>query len=70
MAGREASANSNSNLDSCPFCHLVRENFLSSLEREQHLTVVQVDMRKSTAIKDLQDRRTTHDQPTRTWASK
>ncbi|GAB3473135.1 hypothetical protein GCM10011496_19480 [Polaromonas eurypsychrophila] len=57
-------------LDGCPFCRLVRENFLPSLEREQHLTVVQVHMRKSTAIKDLQGRRTTHDQLTRTWGIK
>lgn len=54
-------------LDGCPFCRVVRENFLPSLQREQHLTVVQVDMRKSTAIKDPQGRRTTHDQLTRTW---
>ena len=53
-------------LDGCPFCRVVRENFLPSLQREQHLTVVQVNMRKSTAIKDLQGRRTTHDQFTRT----
>ena len=57
-------------LDGCPFCRVVRENFLPSLQREQHLTVVQVDMRKSTAIKDLQGRRTTHDQFTRTWGIK
>lgn len=57
-------------LDGCPFCRIVRENFLPSLEREQHLTVVQVDMRKSTAMKDLQGRRTTHDQLTRIWGIK
>lgn len=57
-------------LDGCPFCRLVRENYLPSLEREQQLTVVQVDMRKSTAIKDLQGHRTTHDQLTRTWGIK
>ena len=57
-------------LDGCPFCRVVRENFLPSLQREQHLTAVQVDMRKSTAIKDLQGRRTTHDQFTRTWGIK
>lgn len=57
-------------LDGCPFCRVVRENFLPSLQREQHLTVVQVNMRKSTAIKDLQGRRTTHDQFTRTWGIK
>ncbi|MGB4118316.1 MAG: thioredoxin fold domain-containing protein [Polaromonas sp.] len=57
-------------LDGCPFCRVVRENFLPSLQREQHLTVVQVDMRKPTAIKDLQGRRTTHDQLTRMWGIK
>lgn len=57
-------------LDGCPFCRVVRENFLPSLQREQHLTVVQVDMRKSTAMKDLQGRRTTHDQLTRIWGIK
>ena len=57
-------------LDGCPFCRVVRENFLPSLQREQHLTVVQVDMRKSTAMKDLQGRRTTHDQVTRIWGIK
>jgi thioredoxin-related protein len=57
-------------LDGCPFCRVVRENFLPSLEREQHLIVVQVDMRKPIAIKDPQGRRTTHDQLTRAWGIK
>jgi thioredoxin-related protein len=57
-------------LDGCPFCRVVRENFLPLLEREQHLTVVQVDMRKPTTVKDLQGRRTTHDLLTKAWGIK
>lgn len=57
-------------LEGCPFCRVVRENFLPSLEREQGLTVVQVDMRKQTIVKDLQGHRTTHDQIIRDWGVK
>jgi thioredoxin-related protein len=31
-------------LEGCPFCRVIRENFLPSLEREQQITVVQVDL--------------------------
>jgi thioredoxin-related protein len=57
-------------LEGCPFCRVIRENFLPSLEREQQITVVQVDMRKSTETRDLQGRRTTHDLLTRAWGIK
>jgi thioredoxin-related protein len=57
-------------LDGCPFCRMVRENFLPSIEHEQHLTVVQVDMRKPTIVKDLQGHRTTHDLLTKAWGIK
>jgi thioredoxin-related protein len=57
-------------LDGCPFCRTVRENFLPSLVQEQHVTVVQIDMRKTTAVTDLQGQRTTHDQLTRAWGIK
>jgi thioredoxin-related protein len=54
-------------LAGCPFCKTVRENFLPSVELEQQLTVVQLDMRKTTLVKDFSGQITTHDQIIKTW---
>ncbi len=57
-------------LDGCPFCRIVRENFLPSVVQEQKIQVVQIDMRKPTRVRDLQGRQTTHDQLTKVWGIK
>jgi thioredoxin-related protein len=48
-------------LHGCPFCKVVRDNYLQPLQAEG-LPVVQVDMRQSRAIVDLRGQSMTHDQ--------
>jgi thioredoxin-related protein len=57
-------------LDGCPFCKVVRENYLRSVLIEDRLAVVQVDMRKATMIKDFSGQVTTHEQLIKTWGIK
>lgn len=54
-------------LDDCPYCKLVRKNYLSPLREQQGLPVVQVDMRSSTAILDFKGQTITHDALVRRW---
>jgi thioredoxin-related protein len=57
-------------LDGCPFCKVVRENYLRSVLQEDGITVVQVDMRKATLIKDFSGHATTHEQLIKSWGIK
>lgn len=57
-------------LEGCPFCKLVRESYLPSVQREQNIAVVQVDMRKTTPVKDALGRQTTHGQLIKDWGVK
>ncbi len=57
-------------LEGCPFCRVVRENYLPSIVNDQKIHVVQIDMRKTTMVKDLQGRQTTHDQLSKAWGIK
>lgn len=54
-------------LEGCPFCKVVRENYLGPLRRQQGLPVVQVDMRSKRALKNLRGDSTTHDDMIRQW---
>lgn len=54
-------------LDGCPYCKLVRENYLNSLLREQGLPVVQVDMQSSVALQDFKGETLTHDTLIHAW---
>lgn len=51
-------------LQRCPFCKVVRENYLHPL-RESGLQVVQIDMRDSRALLNFDGTSTTHDAWTR-----
>jgi thioredoxin-related protein len=57
-------------LDGCAFCKVARENYLSSLQRDQGLMIVQVDLGKNTAIVDFQGRNTTHQKIIQEWGIK
>jgi thioredoxin-related protein len=57
-------------LEGCPFCKIVRENYLLSVQQEQGLTVVQLDMHKPTPVKDFKGHATTHEQLIRAWGVK
>jgi thioredoxin-related protein len=57
-------------LEGCAFCKVARENYLSSLQRDQGLLIVQVDMGKNTVIVDFQGRSTTHQQIIQDWGIK
>ncbi len=55
-------------LDGCPFCKIVRENYLLPMVREQKLPVVQVDMRSQTLIRDFNGKSITQDQLIKQWS--
>lgn len=58
-------------LDGCPFCKMVRDSYLPSVQREQNLAVVQLDMRKTTPVKDALGRHnTTHGALIKDWGVK
>lgn len=54
-------------LEGCPFCKIVRENYLAPMREEQGLSVVQVDMRSSRSMKDFKGATLSHDEWIRGW---
>ena len=54
-------------LDGCPFCKIVRENYLGPLREQQGLPVVQVDMRNRQAVRDFKGASPTQDELIRSW---
>jgi hypothetical protein len=54
-------------LDGCPFCKVVRDNFLAPLRRDDGLPVVQLDMGSRKAVADFRGVAATHDQLLRQW---
>ena len=54
-------------LDGCPYCKVVRENYLSPLHQEQGLPVVQVDMQSGAAVQDFHGMVFTHDALVHAW---
>lgn len=57
-------------LEGCPFCKIVRENYLGPIRAQQGLPVVQIDMRNRLAIKDLKGVTMTQDDLIRSWGIK
>lgn len=57
-------------LEGCPFCKIVRENYLGPMHAQQGLPVVQIDMRNRQAIKDFKGVTTTQDGLIRSWGIK
>ena len=54
-------------LDGCPYCQIVRESHLVPMFRREGLSVVQVDMRSKSPIKDFKGSVVTHDALIRSW---
>lgn len=48
-------------LDGCAYCHIVRDQYLAPMHRQQGLPVVQVDMRSRRQLKDVDGRTIVHD---------
>lgn len=57
-------------LDRCPFCRVARDNYLTPMRRQEHVPVVQIDMRTAVQVRDFNQMTTTHDDLTRAWAIK
>lgn len=54
-------------LDGCPFCKVVRENYLSPMHAEQDLPVVQVNMQSAAKVQDFKGAVFTHEEMLRAW---
>ena len=54
-------------LEGCPFCKIVRENYLGPMRERDGLPVVQIDMRNTSAIKDFKGTVMTQDALIRSW---
>jgi hypothetical protein len=54
-------------LDGCPFCKVVRQNYLSPMREQEDLQVVQVDMRSQRRLKDFTGAARSHDEMARQW---
>lgn len=57
-------------LDGCPFCKIVRENYLGPMRQRIGLPVVQIDMRNKTLVKDFKGGTLTQDELIRSWGVK
>ncbi len=55
-------------LDGCPFCRIVRDNYLAPLLREGSVAVVQLDMRSTKAVTGFDGARSTHQEMLREWS--
>lgn len=51
----------------CPFCRMVRDNYLAPLQRDHALPVVQLDLGSSNGIADFDGSAATHEQVLRRW---
>ena len=57
-------------LHGCPFCEVVRNNYLGPMYEREGLQVVQIDMLEQRATVDLAGQATTHAALVRTWGVK
>lgn len=57
-------------LEGCPFCKIVRENYLVPMREREGLAVVQIDMRSKAGVTDFQGKLWTHDDLIRRWGIK
>lgn len=58
------------NLHHCPFCKVVRENFLAPLVRDEKLPVVLVDLLGAAELRDFGGRTATHRSIAARWRTK
>lgn len=54
-------------LANCPFCKVVRQNYLSPLHAQQGLPVVQVDMHSQRVLKNFTGTSLSHEEQRRVW---
>ncbi|QXL85777.1 hypothetical protein KUD94_02240 [Comamonas sp. NLF-1-9] len=54
-------------LHGCPFCEVVRNNYLAPMHEREGLAVVQVNMRDAQALRDAQGQESNHDAQVRAW---
>ena len=57
-------------LDGCPFCKIVRENYLAPMREREGLAVAQIDMRSKATVVDFLGKTWTHDALIRSWGVK
>jgi thioredoxin-related protein len=57
-------------LDGCPFCKVARENYLLPLQRDENVSVVQINMRYQTLIQDFKGVSHTQDSLISSWQIK
>lgn len=57
-------------LDGCPFCRVVRDNYLAPLLREGAASVVQLDMQSAQPVTGFDGARSTHQEMLRAWSVK
>jgi thioredoxin-related protein len=55
---------------SCPYCKVVRQNYLPSVRNEQKISVVEIDLRTDMPVRDFLGRLTTHRQLAKDWGIK
>ncbi len=57
-------------LAGCPFCKMIRENYLAPMHSQQGLSVVQVDMHSKRELKNFSGTSLSHEDLRRTWGIK
>lgn len=57
-------------LDGCPFCKVVRENYLLPLQRSQGLAIVQIDMRAQQTVQGFDGATQAQEVLSRSWGIK
>lgn len=57
-------------LDGCPYCEIVRNNYLAPLQRDERLPVVQLELAVPRPVLDFDGRPSSHDQLLRLWGVK
>ena len=57
-------------LEGCPFCKVVRENYLGPMREREGLAVVQIDLRNKAPVRDFQGKSWTQDALIASWGAK
>jgi thioredoxin-related protein len=55
---------------SCPYCQVVRQNYMPAVINEQKLTVVEIDLLTDLPVQDFEGRATAHRQLAKEWGVK
>jgi hypothetical protein len=53
--------------EGCPFCKVVRDNYLAPLQRDERLPVLQLDLGSRAGLLDFAGRASTHEMLLRAW---